>query len=118
LAESKTWQDQKDKRQLEGTGISRVLFFKTYWHRLVGSAIGWLVWDVTFYGNKLFQGQFIKVIEPDATLFGELKWTLVNSSVALVGYYFAAATIDKAWMGRMRMQVCAAFLLGITRDHP
>lgn len=56
-------------------------------------------------GNKLFQGTFIKIINPDATLIQALEWTLLNSSVALVGYYFAAFTIDKPWMGRMRMQV-------------
>jgi MFS family permease len=34
-----------------------------------------------------------------------LQWTTLNSAVALVGYYFAAFTIDRAWMGRKRMQV-------------
>lgn len=33
-----------------------------------------------------------------------LEWTLLNSTVALVGYYFAAFTIDRPWMGRTRMQ--------------
>lgn len=37
-----------------------------------------------------------------------LEWTLLNSAVALCGYYFAAFTIDKPWMGRMRMQ-CMGF---------
>ena len=56
-------------------------------------------------GNKLFQGTFIKIINPSASLIQVLEWTLLNSSVALVGYYFAAFTVDKPWMGRMRMQV-------------
>lgn len=34
-----------------------------------------------------------------------LGWTLLNSTVALVGYYVAAFTVDKPWMGRRRMQV-------------
>ena len=33
-----------------------------------------------------------------------LQWTLLNSFVALMGYYFAAFTIDLKWMGRFRMQ--------------
>lgn len=33
-----------------------------------------------------------------------LGWTLVNSTVSLAGYYAAAFTVDKAWMGRRRMQ--------------
>ncbi|KAI7842967.1 hypothetical protein COHA_003372, partial [Chlorella ohadii] len=32
------------------------------------------------------------------------KWTLLNSGVSLVGYYFAAYTIDRKWMGRKRLQ--------------
>ena len=35
-----------------------------------------------------------------------LGFTLINSTVALAGYYAAAFTVDKAWMGRRRMQVC------------
>lgn len=34
-----------------------------------------------------------------------LGFTLINSTVALAGYYAAAFTVDKAWMGRRRMQV-------------
>jgi hypothetical protein len=37
-----------------------------------------------------------------------LGYTLINSTVALVGYYAAAFTVDKPWMGRRRMQVCSA----------
>ena len=46
-------------------------------------------------GNKLFQGTFIKIINPQSTLLQVLLWTALNSGVALVGYYFAAFTIDK-----------------------
>ena len=56
-------------------------------------------------GNKLFQAEFIGVIHPGADLIGQLEYNLLNSSVALFGYYFAAFTIDRAWMGRRRMQV-------------
>ena len=57
------------------------------------------------YGNKLFQSTFISIIQPGASLVGLLQFNLLNSSVALVGYYFAAFTIDRPWMGRRRMQV-------------
>jgi hypothetical protein len=56
-------------------------------------------------GNKLFQSEFINVIHPGSNLLGLLEYNLLNSSVALFGYYFAAFTIDRAWMGRRRMQV-------------
>ena len=68
--------------------------------------------DFAFYGNKLFQGKFIKIINPTASLFQILLWTCLNSLVALVGYYFAAFTIDKPWMGRTRMQAQGFLWIG------
>lgn len=85
------------------------LLLKFYWHRIAGTAMSWFVWDFAFYGNKLFQSTFIGIINPGASVKKVLEWTLLNSSVALVGYYFAAFTIDKPWMGRRRMQ-CMGFL--------
>ena len=41
---------------------------RTYWHRLLGTASSWFVWDFAFYGNKLFQGTFIAIINPGASL--------------------------------------------------
>jgi len=38
---------------------------------------------------------------------------LLNSGVALIGYYFAAFTIDRKWMGRKRMQAFGFFMIGI-----
>jgi len=58
-------------------------------------------------GNKLFQSEFISVIRPGATLVQQLEFNLLNSSVALWGYYAAAFTIDLPWMGRRRMQARA-----------
>jgi len=69
--------------------------------------------DFAFYGNKLFQGTFIKVINPHASLFSIMLWTLLNSGVALIGYYFAAFTIDRKWMGRKRMQAFGFLMVGL-----
>jgi hypothetical protein len=52
----------------------------------------------------LFQGRFITTIYGQRTLLETLEWTLLNSFIALLGYYAAALTIDKPWMGRWRMQ--------------
>jgi hypothetical protein len=60
---------------------------------------------VAFYGNKLFQGTIITaIVGKTATVLSNFEYTLLNSFVALTGYYMAAATIDYAWMGRVRMQ--------------
>lgn len=70
--------------------------------------------------NEIVQGKIISVIVGDAhsiTLLDILKATFVNSLVGLLGYYFAAFTIDKQWMGRVRMQVMGfliTFILFLT----
>ncbi len=66
---------------------------------------GWFLWDFSFYGNKVFQSSFIKILSPDATILVNLLWTLLNSGVALVGYWCAAAVIDNVRVGRLRLQL-------------
>ncbi|PSC68539.1 proton phosphate symporter [Micractinium conductrix] len=83
---------------------------KHYWPRLLMTSLGWAANDFAFYGNKLFQSKFIAIISPGASRYVQMQWTLLNSGVALTGYYFAAYTIDRQWMGRKRMQ-CMGFLM-------
>lgn len=81
-----------------------------YWPRLLVTCLGWVANDFAFYGNKLFQSQFIAVISPGASRYVQMQWTLLNSGIALLGYYCAAFTIDRRWMGRRRLQ-CFGFLM-------
>jgi hypothetical protein len=80
--------------------------------RLIGTAGGWFCNDIFFYGNKLFQGEFIAVLTPGnkSVLTGWL-WNLVNVGVSLCGYYLASFLIDNKFVGRKRMQ-----LLGFLMD--
>merc|ERR1711871_1073514 len=83
------------KAELEAQGGAPMALFKHYWPRLIGTAVAWCVWDVVFYGNKLFQGKFIKIIEGgDSSLIQQFQYTLVNNFVALIGYWCSAAVID------------------------
>eukprot|EP00898_Chlorokybus_atmophyticus_P004917 jgi/Chlat1/5426/Chrsp35S05231 len=109
LKESAVWKAKRQSLEKSGVGVrfdnrKLLLVFKHYGPRLVGTSLSWFVWDFAFYGNKLFQSTFIKIINPGAGVREVALWTLLNSGVALVGYYFAAFTIDKTWMGRRRMQ--------------
>ena len=49
-----------------------------------------------------------------ATPYKKQQWTVLNSFIALTGYYMAAWLVDKPWYGRVRMQVrklvCCQFL--------
>ncbi|CAL8462225.1 g1756 [Coccomyxa elongata] len=102
LQESKVWKRQ-NKPAAVALREQKVLWYH-YWHRLAGCALSWFFWDVSFYGNKLFQSTFIKILYPGASILTTLEWTLLNSAVSLVGYYFSAFTVDKLWMGRVRLQ--------------
>ena len=110
IQESAVWVGKR--RALKATGVNSSLsllkfwtLVKLYWHRQLGTALSWFVWDFAFYGNKLFQSTFIGIIVPHASLKTSLEWTLLNSTVVLLGYYFAAFTVDRSWMGRRKMQV-------------
>lgn len=95
LEESKVWQAERqgvdDELVIEGKqNQKRVLYWvilKKFWPRLFIACFAWVLNDLAFYGNKLFQSTFIAVISgPDASIFTKICWTLVNSSVALAGY--------------------------------
>ncbi len=37
-----------------------------YWPRLLSTCGCWFFWDFGFYGNKIFQSEFIKILSPSA----------------------------------------------------
>ncbi|SZF06072.1 unnamed protein product [Blumeria hordei] len=84
------------------------LTFTHFGGRIVGTAGTWFCNDVFFYGNKLFQSAFIKVIEPTADIVGDVivgwKWSIVNVAVSMIGYYLATILIDNKLYGRKWMQ--------------
>jgi hypothetical protein len=41
---------------------------------------------------------------PQATFFERMQWTVLNSGISLLGYWAAAALVDKHWYGRRLMQ--------------
>ena len=73
--------------------------------RLLATAGTWFCNDVFFYGNKLFQAQFIAVISSggNSVMTGWI-WNLYNVIVSLVGYYLASLLIDNKFYGRKMMQ--------------
>ena len=139
LKESKMWADRKEQKYsdaelaailLRRNQNTALLFSRKYLPRLTGAAGGWFLWDVAFYGNKLFQGTIITaLVGKNSTLLITFEYTLLNSFIALIGYYVAAFTIDYPWMGRVRMQnmgftidailflVCGYMYTDLTNNH-
>ncbi|EXJ78048.1 hypothetical protein A1O3_09209 [Capronia epimyces CBS 606.96] len=73
--------------------------------RLLATAGTWYANDVFFYGNKLFQSEFIKVIMPHSnSIMPGWLYNLINVGVSLCGYYLASFLIDNKLYGRKHMQ--------------
>ncbi|KAH9834344.1 MFS phosphate transporter [Teratosphaeria destructans] len=87
------------------------LTFKYFGSRLVATAGAWFANDVFFYGNKLFQSKFIKVIEPNSTsVITSWSWNLLNIAVELAGYYGAMWFVDNKLVGRKWLQILGFML--------
>lgn len=75
-----------------------------YWPRQWVASMAWVANDFAFYGNKLQQGIFLKILFSTSTPYQQQQWNVLNSFIALLGYYCAAALCDKPWYGRVRCQ--------------
>ncbi|KAJ5666209.1 uncharacterized protein N7477_008657 [Penicillium maclennaniae] len=106
-AASKQLTAAKKKASVTGYDVDSLrLTFKYFGSRLLATAGSWFANDVFFYGNKLFQSEFIAVISPATTsVMPTWLWNLVNVGVSLVGYYLASFLIDNKLYGRKWMQM-------------
>ncbi|RBA11602.1 hypothetical protein FPRO05_04774 [Fusarium proliferatum] len=104
--------EAKNRSNVTGYDVNALRHcFTNFGGRLFATACTWFCNDVFFYGNKLFQGQFIKVISPDSkSIFTTWTWNLVNITVSLAGYYLASLLIDNKMYGRKMMQQVGFFM--------
>jgi MFS family permease len=71
------------------------LVHRQYGSRMFGAGMAWLLWDISFYGNKLFQSTFLLALVGETSSLTELTGAAaLNATVALMGYYGAAVLID------------------------
>lgn len=98
---------QKKKSNVTGyDSQSLKLTFTYFGGRVFATAGAWFMNDVFFYGNKLFQAQFIKAISPHSKgVMTTWLWNLLNIGVALIGYYLASFLIDNKLYGRKWMMI-------------
>jgi MFS family permease len=89
------------------------LLFQHYGVRLFGASLTWLLWDIAFYGNKLFQSSFFLVLTgEDAALMDITGASAINAFVALLGYYVAASIVDDPDVGRLTLQQVGFIITG------
>jgi len=90
-----------------------MLLFRHYGVRLFGTSVTWLLWDIAYYGNKLFQSSFlIALTGEDASLVDITCASAINAFVALLGYYAAAAIVDDPDCGRLALQQTGFIITG------
>ena len=96
----------KKKNAVTGYDIQSLkMTFYYFGGRIIATAGTWYMNDVFFYGNKLFQSEFIKVISPSTTsVMPGWLYNLINVGVSLCGYYLASFLVDNKLYGRKHMQ--------------
>lgn len=122
LEESRVWQAERKgvDHELEEEGEKEhqsklyTVILKRNWSRLIATCGCWILNDLAFYGNKLFQSTFIAALSGGkATEFKNIQWTLLNSTISLCGYFTAAYMVDRKWYGRRRMQMVGFGMMAI-----
>ncbi|KAK5084891.1 hypothetical protein LTR70_006420 [Exophiala xenobiotica] len=99
---------QLQKKKSNVTGYDTQSLKMTFTHfggRVLATAGAWFMNDVFFYGNKLFQSEFISVVTSNSTsIMPGWLYNLINVGVSLCGYYLASFLIDNKLYGRKNMQ--------------
>ena len=106
-AAGKQLQATKQKQKVTGYDVQSLKMTFTYFGpRLIATAVGWFANDVFFYGNKLFQSEFIGTITHNGkSIMPGWLYNLINVGVSLCGYYLASFLIDNKLYGRKWMQM-------------
>ena len=81
----------KKKQKVTGYDTYSLKMTFTYFGpRMIATAGGWFANDVFFYGNKLFQAEFIgEITQGSKSIMPNWLYNLINVGVSLVGYYLA-----------------------------
>ena len=77
---------------------------REFWPKLAGTAGGWFLFDIVFYGNNLFKKIILDaVFTSNTTLQDHLVHSAYIFAIALPGYWVATALMDR--MGRKNIQL-------------
>lgn len=109
------------------TTLLQALKMRKYWGKLLGTAGGWFLFDITFYGNSLFQSTVLKQVfhaskgaptvgQPAPVLMGGLSTNLcpqmaIIAAIGLPGYYISVYFMDK--LGRRNIQLQGFFFMAV-----
>jgi len=96
---------------------------RKYWGKIAGCAGGWFFFDITFYGNSLFQATILKQVfktnttnAAEAPVTGGLDHNLcvqmiLIGLIGLPGYYISVWQMDR--LGRRFIQMQGFFMMAV-----
>uniref|UniRef100_A0A7S0NGA3 Major facilitator superfamily (MFS) profile domain-containing protein n=1 Tax=Phaeocystis antarctica TaxID=33657 RepID=A0A7S0NGA3_9EUKA len=108
------------------TTLLQALRMRTYWGKLMGTAGGWFLFDITFYGNSLFQPTVLHEVffvaeanasaVPEPPFSGGLADNLcvqmaLIALIGLPGYYLSVCAMDR--LGRRFIQLQGFFFMAV-----
>lgn len=103
--------------------LMEALQMREYWGKLIGTAGGWFLFDITFYGNSLFQSTVLREVFKSASykggpspITGDLRHNVISqiavvAAIGLPGYYVAVYFMDK--LGRKTIQLQGFFFMAL-----
>lgn len=74
-----------------------------YRGKLFGTAGGWFLFDIVFYGNTLFKGAILAVLSKEQSLNDNLVHSTILFAIALPGYWVATVFMER--LGRKNIQM-------------
>nr|UJH94480.1 PTH1-2 [Starmerella bombicola] len=106
---SKALERSRKDRHVTGYDVTSLkMAARVFGGRLIATCGTWFMNDVLFYGNKIFQGEFLSLIvkSDNKSMKVMLDWlyNLINIGCSMAGYYLATVTIDTRFYGRNWMQ--------------
>jgi MFS transporter, PHS family, inorganic phosphate transporter len=79
---------------------------------LIGTSVAWLLLDFCYYGNTISTPEFLKLLNPHASLLhNTLVQLLIFVIFAVPGYIVAILLLDKT--GRKSIQMLGFFMMGL-----
>jgi len=106
--------------------LLEALQMRQYWGKLLGTAGGWFLFDITFYGNSLFTPTVLKDVFHKASAAGaipvegdfhhnQLLQVTAVAAIGLPGYYVSVWLMDVLGRRNIQLQgfVCMAIAFGI-----
>jgi PHS family inorganic phosphate transporter-like MFS transporter len=102
---------EEDKTFTEAKKKDR-LFSRKWWPCLLGTAGGWFLLDVIFYGNGISSVMIISALDPKGSLLSHTLWTaFIFLCFAVPGYLLSAKFIDR--IGRKPLQRLGFMMIGV-----